>query len=118
MGRLSTHVLDTTHGRPASGMVIELLEARAEGGWKPLKTLTTNADGRTDGPILGPEEMRTGRFQLRFHVGAYFRALGLALPDPAFLEHVPIQFGIADASGHYHVPLLCTPWSYSTYRGS
>lgn len=118
MGRLSTHVLDTTNGRPANGMVIELLEARPEGGWNALKTITTNADGRTDAPVLGPEEMRTGRFQLRFHVGAYFRALGLDLPDPAFLEHVPIQFGIADASGYYHVPLLCTPWSYSTYRGS
>ncbi len=89
-----------------------------EGGWNALKTITTNADGRTDSPVLGPEEMRTGRFQLRFHVGAYFRAAGVDLPEPAFLEHVPIQFGIADASGHYHVPLLCTPWSYSTYRGS
>lgn len=118
MGRLSTHVLDTAHGRPAAGMAIELLEARPQGGWDPVKTVTTNADGRTDSPLFGPEEMRPGRFQLRFHVGAYFRGLGLDLPDPAFLEHVPIQFGIADAAAHYHVPLLCTPWSYSTYRGS
>jgi hydroxyisourate hydrolase len=118
MGRLSTHVLDTTHGRPARGMAIELLEARPEGGWAALKTVITNADGRTEAPLLTSEEMRPGRFQLRFHVGAYFRALGVDLPDPAFLEHVPIQFGIADSQGHYHVPLVCTPWSYSTYRGS
>jgi hydroxyisourate hydrolase len=99
-------------------MAIAFLEALPDGGWRHIADLITNADGRTEKPILGPEAMRKGRFQLRFAVGDYFRARGLDLPDPAFLEHVPIHFGIADPAGHYHVPLLCTPWSYSTYRGS
>lgn len=118
MGRLSTHVLDTMQGRPAAGMQIEFLEARADGGWAPVKTVHTNADGRTDAPLLGPDDMRVGRFQLRFGVAAYFRAQGVQIAEPAFLDFVPIHFGIADIAGHYHVPLLCTPWSYSTYRGS
>jgi 5-hydroxyisourate hydrolase len=118
MGRLSTHVLDTLSGRPAAGMRIELLEALPEGGWKALKTAITNADGRTDTPLLTGEEFKTGRFQLRFAVADYFRAQGVTLPDPAFLDHVPIHFGLSEADGHYHVPLLCTPWTYSTYRGS
>lgn len=118
MGRLSTHVLDTMHGVPASGMRIEFLEARADGGWDHVKTVITNADGRTDAPVLASEEMRQGRFQLRFAVADYFRAKGVILPEPAFLDFVPLHFGIADPTGHYHVPLLCTPWSFSTYRGS
>lgn len=118
MGRLSTHVLDTHSGKPAEGMRIELLEALPEGGWRALKTVTTNADGRTDQPLLAGEEFRTGRFQLRFAVADYFRAQGIKLPEPAFLNHVPLHFGIAESNGHYHVPLLCTPWTYSTYRGS
>jgi 5-hydroxyisourate hydrolase len=118
MGRLSTHVLDTLSGKPAAGMRIELLEALPEGGWRPLKSVLTNADGRTDAPLLAGDDFRTGRFQLRFAVAEYFRGLGMQLPEPAFLEHVPIHFGIAEADGHYHVPLLCTPWTYSTYRGS
>lgn len=118
MGRLSTHVLDTLSGKPAAGMQIELLEARPEGGWKVLKTVITNADGRTDAPLLAGDEFRTGRFQLRFAVADYFRAEGVKLPEPAFLDFVPIHFGLAELEGHYHVPLLCTPWAYSTYRGS
>lgn len=118
MGRLSTHVLDTMSGRPAAGMAIELLEALPGGGWKPLKSVLTNVDGRTDAPLLGGAELRIGRFQLRFALADYYRRNGVALPDPPFLEFVPIHFGIADPQGHYHVPLLCTPWTYSTYRGS
>lgn len=118
MGRLSTHVLDTASGRPAAGMRVELFEARPDGGWQPLGSFLTNADGRTDGPLLGGETYRTGRFQLRFHVAAYFRAQGVALADPPFLDFVPIHFGLAEPDGHYHVPLLCSPWAYSTYRGS
>lgn len=117
MGRLSTHVLDTMHGRPAAGMRIEL--ALLEGDrWTPLKTVRANADGRTDEPLLAGDAMRTGQFRLLFHVAEYFRAQGVRLPDPPFLDDVPLRFGIADRDGHYHVPLLCTPWSYSTYRGS
>jgi 5-hydroxyisourate hydrolase len=117
MGRLSTHVLDTMHGRPAAGMRIEL--ALLEGDrWTALKSVHANADGRTDEPLLTGAAMRTGQFRLLFHVAEYFRAQGVKLPDPPFLDAVPLRFGIADRDGHYHVPLLCTPWSYRTYRGS
>ena len=118
MGRLSTHVLDTVSGRPAAGMRIEFLEAGPDGGWLHLGDITTKADGRTDQPVMAGENFRTGRFQLRFHVDAYFRAQGIVLPDPPFLDIVPVHFGMAEADGHYHVPLLCSPWTYSTYRGS
>ena len=118
MGRLSTHVLDTVNGCPAAGMRIEFLEAKTDGGWAHLKTVITNSDGRTDAPLLAGADFRTGRFQLRFHVADYFAARGVQQPEPAFLDIVPIHFGIADAEGHYHVPLLCSPWAYSTYRGS
>lgn len=117
MGRLSTHVLDTVRGGPAVGMKIEfaLLE---NGHWTLLKTVRTNSDGRTDEPLLAGEAMRTGEFRLVFHVAEHFRAQGVAMADPPFLDLVPIRFGIGDRDAHYHVPLLCTPWSYSTYRGS
>lgn len=118
MGRLSTHVLDTMHGCPAGGMRIEFLEALPEGGWRPLGEAITNVDGRTDAPLMSGEAFRPGRFQLRFHVARYFRARGVDLPEPAFLDIVPIHFGIAEPDGHYHVPLLCSPFAYSTYRGS
>ncbi len=118
MGRLSTHVLDTAHGCPASGMRIEFLEAKPGGGWEKLADLMTNADGRTDAPVMSGETFRTGAFQLRFHVAAYFRARGIDLPDPPFLDIVPLHFGMAEPEGHYHVPLLCSPFAYSTYRGS
>ena len=117
MGRLSTHVLDTRSGTPAAGMRLEF-SVLDNGAWRSLKTLRTNADGRTDEPLLAPDAMRAGEFRIVFHVAEYFRAQGVALPEPPFLDRVPIRFGIADPAAHYHVPLLCTPWSYGTYRGS
>ena len=117
MGRLTTHVLDTSSGTPAAGMAVEL--SVLEGArWKPLKSLRTNADGRTDAPLLEGGALQQGQYRLVFHVADYYRAQGLALPEPPFLDRVPLRFGIADAAASYHVPLLCTPWSYSTYRGS
>jgi len=107
-GKLSTHVLDLVRGGPAAGMRIELVD---ESG-AILKTLITNADGRTDAPVLAADEVREGVFELRFFVGAYFGDAG------GFLDVVPVRFRIADATQGWHVPLLCTPWSYSTYRGS
>ena len=117
MGRLTTHVLDTANGRPAAGVRIELY---AINGDAPalLGVSTTNADGRTDRPLLEGDALKRGHYQLVFHAGAYFRTLGTSMPEPAFIDVVPIRFGIADAGLHYHVALLCTPWSYSTYRGS
>ena len=117
MGRLSTHVLDTTTGLPGAGMRIELFR-RIDDGWQLNKALIANKDGRTDEPLLAGEALRLGRYCLRFHVADYFRTRSIALPEPAFLDVVPIEIGIADTDLHYHVPLLCTPWSYSTYRGS
>lgn len=118
MGRLSTHVLDTHAGRPASGVSVTLHRLEPSGERVPVAQATTNADGRTDAPLMAGEAFRTGRYELTFAVGAYFAGRGLSLPDPAFLGEVPIRFAIAEADGHYHVPLLVTPWSYSTYRGS
>lgn len=116
-GRLTTHVLDTTRGCPAAGMVIEL--ARFEGSDRHVvKTVKTNSDGRVDAPMLAGGELEPGTYELLFHAGDYLRAAGGQLPDPAFLEVIPIRFGIADTSAHYHVPLLISAYSYSTYRGS
>ncbi|KPF58307.1 5-hydroxyisourate hydrolase [beta proteobacterium AAP51] len=117
MGHLSTHVLDTAHGCPAAGMAVTLQRIDATGP-VTLKQITLNADGRADGPLLKAEEMAAGRYRLLFAVAPYFRARGLVLPEPPFVDVVQLDFGIADAAGHYHVPLLCSPWSYSTYRGS
>lgn len=117
MGRLSTHVLDTVNGRPAAGVAITLERLHADGSRERLAQLVTNADGRTEAPLLsGP--LLPGTYELSFAIGAYFRSLGTTLPEPAFLDLVPIRFGIAEPEGHYHVPLLASPWSYSTYRGS
>ena len=116
-GRLTTHVLDTMSGRPGAGLVIELFRIESEAR-RPLARLTTNADGRTAGPLLAGADLRRGTYELVFHVGGYFRARGVALGDPAFLDQVPVRFGIADPAGHYHVPLLVSPYGYSTYRGS
>ncbi len=120
MGKLTTHVLDTMHGRPAAGMQVRLYRLDPAPGGAPhlLKALPLNADGRADGPLLEGEALQPGRYLLVFAVAAYFKAQGVSLPEPAFLDEVPLDFGIADTSAHYHVPLLASPWSYSTYRGS
>ena len=117
MGKLTTHVLDTANGRPAAGMAVRLYRFDADGP-KWLRSLHLNADGRADGPVLEGATLTAGRYRLVFEVAAYFRARGTALPEPAFLDEVPLDFGIADADSHYHVPLLASPWAYSTYRGS
>jgi 2-oxo-4-hydroxy-4-carboxy-5-ureidoimidazoline decarboxylase len=116
-GRLSTHVLDTHAGRPAVGVAIELYEFAAEKAHY-IQSAITNADGRTDQPLIGGRPLPIGRYELRFAVGNHFRSRGIENGDPPFLDIVPLRFSIAEPEGHYHVPLLCTPWSYSTYRGS
>jgi 5-hydroxyisourate hydrolase len=122
MGKLTTHVLNVAAGVPAAGMRIELRAVAAAPSMvvdlPPIATAQTNADGRCPAPLLEGEDVRIGRYTLTFHVAAYFRTLGYALPEPPFLDEVVIAFGIADSHGDYHVPLLVSPWSYSTYRGS
>jgi 5-hydroxyisourate hydrolase len=118
MGRLSTHVLDTANGRPARGVGVELSRVGADGSATTLKRVVTNADGRTDEPLLVGDAFHAGTYQLTFAVGDYFAALGSATASPPFLDLVPLRFTVADRDGHYHVPLLVSPWSYSTYRGS
>lgn len=118
-GKLTTHVLDTAYGRPATNMVIELWLVDGQSGQKTLlKTITTNNDGRTDAPLLSDQELKVGIYELVFLVHDYFAKTLDNLPNPPFLNRIPIQFGIADVTVHYHVPLLVSPWSYSTYRGS
>jgi 5-hydroxyisourate hydrolase len=114
-GKLSTHVLDLTTGCPAPGLRIELYRLAPGVAPQLIKTVVTNADGRTDIPLLNAEEITVGRYELCFDVAAYFVSRGIASP---FLDRVPIRFAIADATAGYHVPLLVTPWAYSTYRGS
>lgn len=117
MARLSTHVLDTSSGRPAAGVRLELF--RLEGDGRTLiRSDRTNQDGRTDTPLLSGENIPVGRYELLFQAGDYFRAQGTPLSDPPFLDEIPVRFAIARADGDYHVPLLLSPWSYSTYRGS
>ena len=116
-GRLSTHVLDTHAGRPAAGIAVELHEVAGERAYRIASALT-NADGRTDSPLIGGRPLPIGRYELRFAIGNHFRSRGIDSGDPPFLDIVPLRFSIAEPEGHYHVPLLCTPWSYSTYRGS
>jgi len=115
---LSTHVLDTAHGCPAAGMHVTLQRVGADGQAQPVRQLTLNADGRADEPLLDAQAMAPGRYRLLFAVAPYFRNRGVAIPEPPFIDTVQIDFGIADPAGHYHVPLLVSPWSYSTYRGS
>jgi 5-hydroxyisourate hydrolase len=110
MGKLTTHVLDTANGRPGAGIAIDLAMLQA-GEWKALKTVKTNADGRTDAPLLEGASFRPGAYELAFHVGSYFKGRG-------FLDLVPVRFVITDPDAHYHVPLLCSPWGYTTYRGN
>jgi hydroxyisourate hydrolase len=115
MGRLSTHVLDTAHGIPAEGIRIDLF--RGDGGGPPLRSVSANADGRTEAPLLEGAELVAGSYRIVFHVGEYFRRRGH--PDAGrFLVDVPVSFVVDDPASRYHVPLLVTPWSYSTYRGS
>ncbi|MEG4575654.1 hydroxyisourate hydrolase [Microcoleus sp. N3A4] len=118
-GKLTTHVLDTARGCAAANMSIALQSIDPNSGEKTLlKTVTTNADGRTAVPLLSESELKPGVYELVFSVGEYFAKCAENLPEPPFLNSVPIQFGIADSTAHYHVPLLVSPWSYSTYRGS
>ena len=117
MGKLSTHVLDTAHGRPAAGVAIELFVVEGEDRLR-LAQARTNADGRCDAPLLEGDALRAGRYELVFAAGEYFVAQGVALPEPRFVDRVTIAFGVADPGQNYHVPLVVTPWSYSTYRGS
>lgn len=116
MGRLTTHILDTATGRPAADVRIALYDL--EGEPRLLTEVRTNADGRCDAPLLEGEAFKAGRYRLVFHAGDYFSGLGIETPEPRFLDEVVIQFGIADPDEHYHVPLLLSPFSYSTYRGS
>ena len=118
-GRLSTHVLDTHAGQPAAGRddrASRIVRARRAAAL--IASATTNRDGRTDQPLIGGRPIPIGRYELRFHVGDYFARLGAPHGDPPFLDVVPVRFAVAEPEGHYHVPLLVTPWSYSTYRGS
>ncbi|MEZ5805525.1 MAG: hydroxyisourate hydrolase [Rhizobiaceae bacterium] len=115
-GRLTTHVLDTASGKPAAGLKIALYRVSGN-SHKKLKDVVTNADGRCDAPLLEGSDFRTGQYELVFFAGDYLRASGVRLPDPAFLDEVPIRFGMAEET-HYHVPLLISPYGYSTYRGS
>jgi len=117
-GRLSTHVLDTQAGRPAQGVAFELHELSAHGEGRLVARGATNADGRTDTPPIAGRPVPIATYELRFAIGAYFKARGVALADPPFLDIVPLRFAIAEPEGHYHVPLVATPWSFSTYRGS
>ncbi len=113
MGRLTTHVLDTAAGKPAAGLKIELWSIE-----RKLVSKITNADGRVDAPLLEGDAMAAGTYELRFFAGDYLRAGNATLSDPPFLDIIPIRFGIADPAAHYHVPLLLSPYGYSTYRGS
>lgn len=116
MGRLTTHVLDTALGKPAQGLKIELWAFTEEPAL--LATHKTNDDGRVDGPLLEGQAFLTGTYELRFFAGDYLKMTGQDLPEPLFLDIVPVRFGIAQADSHYHVPLLLSPFGYSTYRGS
>jgi 5-hydroxyisourate hydrolase len=113
MGKLTTHVLDTAKGKPANGLKIELFK-----GGESLATVVTNADGRVDGAILEGSQFATGTYELRFHAGEYLRHTTAGLKEPLFLDVIPVCFGVADSALHYHVPLLLSPFGYSTYRGS
>ena len=116
MGKLTTHVLDTANGTPGTGIVVTLY--RLDGGRREILRVETNDDGRCDQPLLDGDALQAGQYELVFAAGAYFRAKGAQLPEPLFVDEVVLRFGIADPAAHYHVPLLVSPWSYSTYRGS
>jgi len=115
---LTTHILDTVRGIPAANVRVELFRVADDGSRRRLLSAVTNGDGRVDQPLLDASTMAIGRYEIEFHVAEYFQAAGYATADPPYLGTVPVRFAIADAGAHYHVPLLCSPWSYSTYRGS
>ena len=117
MGKLTTHVLDTAHGRPGAGIQVELFKLEGDAR-RSLARTVTNDDGRCDEPLLEGEALVPGEYELVFHAGDYFAAAGVSVPQPRFVDRVVLRFGIADAGAHYHVPLLVSPWAYSTYRGS
>jgi 2-oxo-4-hydroxy-4-carboxy-5-ureidoimidazoline decarboxylase len=117
-GRLSTHVLDTHSGKPAAGIAVELIELSELGASRVVTRATTNSDGRTDQPLIGGCPVPIGRYELSFSVGRYFAERGVAMSDPPFLDQIPLRFAVSEPEGHLHVPLLVTPWSYTTYRGS
>jgi len=117
MGKLTTHVLDTANGRPGAGIKVELF-ALAGDTRRALKTTHTNHDGRCDEPLLEGDALVAGEYELVFGAGDYFASLGTQLPEPRFVDRVVLRFGVADTGAHYHVPLLVSPWAYSTYRGS
>lgn len=117
MGKLSTHVLDTLHGKPAAGVAIELF--RIDANERTLvRHVVTNQDGRSDGPLLEGDALEAGVYELVFHAGDYFAGRGVEMPDPRFVDQVAVRFGVASPHENYHVPLLVTPWAWSTYRGS
>jgi 2-oxo-4-hydroxy-4-carboxy-5-ureidoimidazoline decarboxylase len=117
-GRLSTHVLDNHVGKPAPGIPVELVELANLGENRVIARTVTNADGRTDQPLIGGRPLPIGRYELRFSVAKYYAERNVQLTDPPFLDEIPLRFAISEPESHYHVPLLVTPWSYSTYRGS
>jgi 2-oxo-4-hydroxy-4-carboxy-5-ureidoimidazoline decarboxylase len=117
-GRLSTHVLDTHSGRPAAGIAVELVELSELGASRVVTRTITNGDGRTDQPLIGGRPVPIGRYELTFSVGKYFAERQVPMSDPPFLDQIPLRFSVSDPEGHLHVPLLVTPWSYATYRGS
>ncbi|MFH0296404.1 2-oxo-4-hydroxy-4-carboxy-5-ureidoimidazoline decarboxylase [Bradyrhizobium sp. 31Argb] len=117
-GRLSTHVLDTHSGKPAAGIAVELIELSDLGLSRVVTRAVTNADGRTDQPLIGGRPVPSGKYELLFSVGEYFASRQVPLSDPPFLDRIPLRFAVSEPEGHLHVPLLVTPWSYTTYRGS
>lgn len=117
MAGITTHVLDTVGGTPGEGMKMEF-SIMKNGKYELQRTLTTNSDGRIKGMILTPPQTKIGDYEIKFYVGDYYRSKGVKLPDPAFIDIVPVRFSIFDIKQHYHVPMLCTPWSCTTYRGS
>jgi 2-oxo-4-hydroxy-4-carboxy-5-ureidoimidazoline decarboxylase len=117
-GRLSTHVLDNHNGKPADGIAVELVERSALGASRVVAHAVTNSDGRTDQPLIGGRPVPIGRYELIFSVGKYFKDRGVPLSEPPFLDDIALRFAVSEPEGHLHVPLLVTPWSYATYRGS
>jgi len=115
---VTTHVLDVSRGQPAAGVRVELYELAGASDRELIADVVTNADGRTDKPLMSADQAHAGQFELIFHAGDYFRRRRAELADPPFLDIIPIRFGVGDPQAHYHVPLLVSPWSYSTYRGS